>query len=85
MFPVRRSSDTACARSSFIVEAMIFSISFGILSVPGAFPFRNLWITSSILSGVTVVEIWMVLVGSVLYRNACHVFQFQFQFVSVSH
>jgi len=62
MFPVYRSSDTACARSSFIVKVMIFSILFGILSGPGAFPFRNLWIASSISSGVTVVEIWIVLV-----------------------
>ena len=63
MFPVHRSSDTACARSSFIVKVIIFSISFGILSGPRAFPFRNLWITSSISSSVMVVEIWMVLIG----------------------
>ncbi len=63
MFPVHRSSDTACARSSFIIKVMIFSISFSILSGPGAFPFRNLWITSLISSGMTVIEIWMVLIG----------------------
>ncbi len=63
MFPVHRSLDTACARSSFIIEVIIFSISFSILSGPGAFLFRNLWITSLISSSVMVIEIWMVLVG----------------------
>jgi len=63
MFPVHRSSDTACARSSFIIKAIIFSILFSILSGPGAFLFRNLWITSLISSSVMVIEIWMVLVG----------------------
>ena len=53
---------TACASSSAIVGAIIFSTSFGMLSGPGAFPFRNFCITFLTSSGVTIVGMWMVAV-----------------------
>ena len=62
MFPVLRRSVAACASSSATVEAIIFSTSFRILSGPGAFPFRNFWMTFFTSSGVTIVDMCMVAV-----------------------
>ena len=49
-----------CASSSTIVEAIIFSTSFRMLSGPGAFPFRNFCMTFLTSSGVMIMDIWMV-------------------------
>ena len=62
MFPAHRSSVTACASSLAIVGAIIFSTSFGMLSGPGAFPFRNFYITFLTSSGVMIMGMWMVAV-----------------------
>ena len=53
---------TACASSSAIMGAMIFSTSFRMLSGPGAFPFGNFCMTFLTSSGVMIVGIWMVAV-----------------------
>ncbi len=62
MFPVLRRSVAAYASSSATVEAIIFSTSFGILSGPGAFLFRNFWMTFFTFSGVTIMDMCMVAV-----------------------
>ena len=53
---------TACASSSAIMGAMIFSTSFRMLSGPGAFPFGNFCMTFLTSSGVMIVGMWMVAV-----------------------
>ncbi len=62
MFPVLRRSVAACASSSATVEAIIFSTSFRMLSGPGAFPFRNFWMTFFTSSSVMIVDMCMVAV-----------------------
>ena len=60
MFPVHRSSVTACASSLAIMGVIIFSTLFRMLSSPGAFLFRNFWMTSLTLSSVTSVGMCIV-------------------------
>ena len=60
MLLVYRSLVMACASSLAIMGAIIFSALFRIPSRPGAFPFRNFWMTSLTLSSVTSVGMCMV-------------------------